>query len=379
MAAAIPGVRATRTTPLPSARTPAASGGRFGPQRTASSRANRTRTGRPCSSARRRATAPTSLADLAAERAAVGQRASPARRRARTTTHRSPGSRARPTSCAACAPTPRPAARAATAAGRWSAGPAPCRPRLGPRSASRRPPTPPCDANAPRPARRAARCRRRSRPGRARPPRRRPAARGPRSSPAAPRRRPIGDPGVRRGSAAPDRRAPPRGWSASRCTGRGGPGAPGRPPPRSAGPRALAPASRTMIPGVQNPHWLAPAAVNASAHRPPSSSPSTVVTCRPATRRAGVTQATRGWPSTSTVQQPHCPCGLQPSFGDRMPSRSRSASSSEQPSSGTSTGRPSTTKASEPATPGGYGSHPDARRPTVHVRAGDRRVRDLRT
>ena len=133
-----------------------------------------------------------------------------------------------------------------------------------------------------------------------------------------------------------------------------------------------------MIPGVQNPHWLAPAAVNASAQRPASSSPSTLVTCRPATRRAGVTQATRGWPSTKTVQQPHCPCGLQPSLGDRMPRRSRRASSSEQPSSGTSTGRPSTTKASEPATPGGYGSHPIAPL-TVHVRAGDRRVRDLRT
>ena len=64
MASAIPGVRATRTTPVPSARTPAAIGGRFGPQRTASSRANRTRTGRPCSSARRRATAPTSLVAL---------------------------------------------------------------------------------------------------------------------------------------------------------------------------------------------------------------------------------------------------------------------------------------------------------------------------
>ena len=64
MAAAIPGVRATRTTPVPSARTPAASGGRFGPQRTTSSRANRTRTGRPCSSASRRATSPTSLVTL---------------------------------------------------------------------------------------------------------------------------------------------------------------------------------------------------------------------------------------------------------------------------------------------------------------------------
>ena len=34
---------------------------------------------------------------------------------------------------------------------------------------------------------------------------------------------------------------------------------------------------------------------------------------RPATRAIGVTHATRGWPSTQTVQHPHCPCGLQPS------------------------------------------------------------------
>ena len=35
---------------------------------------------------------------------------------------------------------------------------------------------------------------------------------------------------------------------------------------------------------------------------------------RPATRRAGVTQATRGAPSTHTVQHPHWPWGLQPSL-----------------------------------------------------------------
>ena len=47
--------------PVPSARTPAAIGGRFGPRRTTSSRVNRTRTARPCRSARRRATSPTSV------------------------------------------------------------------------------------------------------------------------------------------------------------------------------------------------------------------------------------------------------------------------------------------------------------------------------
>ena len=62
-----------------------------------------------------------------------------------------------------------------------------------------------------------------------------------------------------------------------------------------------------MMPGVQKPHWLPPDAVNASAQPAATSgsSPSSVVMVRPAMRRAGVTQATRGWPSTSTVQQPH--------------------------------------------------------------------------
>jgi hypothetical protein len=98
-----------------------------------------------------------------------------------------------------------------------------------------------------------------------------------------------------------------------------------------------------MIPGVQKPHWLAPVAQKAAAHRPASGSPSTVVMARPATRRAGVTHATRGCPSTRTVQQPHCPWGLHPSFGDVAPTWSRRTSSSDERSSGTSTLRPSTT------------------------------------
>jgi hypothetical protein len=64
-------------------------------------------------------------------------------------------------------------------------------------------------------------------------------------------------------------------------------------------------ATRMMMPGVQKPHWLPPAAQNASAHRSALSSPSSVVTDRPATRPTGVTHATRGWPSTHTVQHPH--------------------------------------------------------------------------
>ena len=116
-------------------------------------------------------------------------------------------------------------------------------------------------------------------------------------------------------------------------------------------PAAADAARRTMMPGRAEPALAGPGRgerASPSARRP--SRPSTVVTCRPATRRAGVTQATRAWPSTRTVQQPHWPCGLQPSLAERTPSRSRSASSNEHPSSGTSTARPSTTNAERPGT-----------------------------
>jgi hypothetical protein len=54
-----------------------------------------------------------------------------------------------------------------------------------------------------------------------------------------------------------------------------------------------------------------------------------------------VTQATRGSPSTSTVQQPHWPWGAQPSFTERMPSRSRSTDSSDSSAdASTATTRP---------------------------------------
>ncbi len=64
-----------------------------------------------------------------------------------------------------------------------------------------------------------------------------------------------------------------------------------------------------MIPGVQKPHWLAPVEVNASTQRwrTSASRPSSVVMSRPASRATGVTHATRGAPSTSTVQHPHWP------------------------------------------------------------------------
>ncbi len=88
-------------------------------------------------------------------------------------------------------------------------------------------------------------------------------------------------------------------------------------------------AKRRMIPGVQKPHWLAPAAVSRSIHVGASASASSVTTDRPVTRLTGVTHATRAWPSISTVQQPHCPCGAQPSLTLVSPAWSRSASSSE--------------------------------------------------
>src|SRR5205814_9242825 len=52
------------------------------------------------------------------------------------------------------------------------------------------------------------------------------------------------------------------------------------------------------------------------------------------------------------VQQPHWPCGLHPSLGERMPRRSRRTSRSEAPSSWTSTSLPSTRNRNP--TRGGY-------------------------
>ena len=112
------------------------------------------------------------------------------------------------------------------------------------------------------------------------------------------------------------------------------------------GPLRRRPSRRRTMPGVQNPHWLPPveqkAAAHASPHLPGPARP-TVVISRPATRRTGVTHATRGAPSTSTVQQPHWPWGLQPSFTEVTCSTPRRASSSE-PSPSTSTACPSREK-----------------------------------
>jgi len=64
-ASAIPGVRTTRSRPVPSARAPPATGGRLAPVRTESSRDTRTTTGHPCSLARERAAAGASEPSLA--------------------------------------------------------------------------------------------------------------------------------------------------------------------------------------------------------------------------------------------------------------------------------------------------------------------------
>ena len=48
----------------------------------------------------------------------------------------------------------------------------------------------------------------------------------------------------------------------------------------------------------------------------------------PAAFFAGTAHATTARSSMMTVQQPHCPVGLHPSFGERMPHWSRSTSSS---------------------------------------------------
>ena len=75
---------------------------------------------------------------------------------------------------------------------------------------------------------------------------------------------------------------PPRS-TASRCTGTGGHAAPPRPPGAVGGlpvPGSSRAASRRTMPGVQNPHWLAPCWTNAAAQRSRSASgaPSSVVT-----------------------------------------------------------------------------------------------------
>ncbi len=256
--------------------------------------------------------------------------ATPARRPARTTTRRVRGRPARPTWSAASASSRRRGRRRATRAGRSCGDPGP-----GPRrSRAAVSVAPTCQA--PSSSRMATR-----------------ASSGARSS-----AKPPSPPGATRCDVRPSSAARPASgaaiagrdgsndatastigcqpvqrhrWAASaRCTAAGWRRASG-----------VSAATRMMIPGVQKPHCDAPASANVAVHASASGRPASVVTSRPAARASGVTQATRGWPSIQTVQQPHWPWGLQPSLGVRAPRRSRSASRREAPSSATSTGRPS--------------------------------------
>ena len=258
----MPGVRTTRTTPVPSARTPAAIGGRFGPRRTTSSRVYRTRTGtavlvgqaagdggrprwRPCRRTPRRWRA-----------------ASPARRPARTTTRRARGSPARPTSSAACAPSRRRARRPATSAARSCAGPAPC--RRGARASVSVSAT--CHVAVVAADRR--RARRRARVSSAKPPLQRdraptrcgvpPSSGGPRAAPASRRRRP--DRAGSNDSDGLDDRLP--AGAAAEVGGQ----RPVHGRRRRARASGVSAATRITMPGVQNPHCDAPAAANAAAH-----------------------------------------------------------------------------------------------------------------
>ncbi len=98
---------------------------------------------------------------------------------------------------------------------------------------------------------------------RGRPPAPRVARHLPRSRPAA---KPLRDPGRLHHSHRTRRTR--RRSIANRCTGKDARAGPARPPQcrRVPYPRCRRPSSRSTMPGVQKPHWLAPHATNASAH-----------------------------------------------------------------------------------------------------------------
>ena len=288
-----------RTT-SPSSTALAAIGGRFGPRRTTSSRANTTRTGtaEPVGQLARGDRAPANRACPRTRRRS--RAATPGRHRARTTTRPARGTRARPTRSRGARH--RGAATGSGSGGRSSAVVRrPCtlpreRPGLEQRLADH-----PREAGglarrrrrcrgvrARRPARRGAPCRRRTPRRRAGPLAPRVAATRPRARLAVPRR-PVG--GARRG-------APGSGATPAASVDRLVHGAPARAPAEVRGERpvevhrarsrscASSAAARTTMPGVQNPHCEPPVATNASAScsRTAGSRPSTVVTARPATR-----------------------------------------------------------------------------------------------
>ena len=329
-ASAMPGVRTTRSdAACRRRRRPPATGGRFGPRRTTSSRSSSTRTGRPCSSARRAGRLADDASAACRRRRRRWPAAWPARRRARTTTRRSRGRRARPTSCAACRPVarraPRAEASASTVVRRPCTLPA-ARPRLGERLAHR-PAARAVGHRDQRVGRRgvvgeAALAERHAGADRAAGP---PLERRPGRAAASRSRSAIGAPGRARSHASRIVRQPVQRhrWASSACST----AAWSAPGPWRAGPRA-----GTTMPGVQNPHWLAPVAQNASAHavaavggepvdgrdraaRPPAAPGSR--------RRPGA--ARRPAPCSSRTG----PAGCTRPSATGAPSRSRSTSSSD--------------------------------------------------
>ena len=111
--------------------------------------------------------------------------------------------------------------------------------------------------------------------------------------------------------------------------------------------RARAPSTS---PGVQKPHWDAPASANAACSgcgRSAVPSPSMVSTVRPWARTARVRQDATGRPSSRTVQAPQRPVE-QPALTPKMPApRSRSRRVVRASASARST-RPFTLSSSRP-------------------------------
>ena len=296
---------------------PAAIGGRFGPERTTSSRLYSTRTGRPWRSARRLATAATSLVALPPNAPPLAER------RHRLATRRAPRgvrlevARLDPCGLQRASPVAR---RELDRPGRRGRRPAALHLAGGPRasvnvSRTCHSPSPPRTAtSAPSGAVSSAKPRAAEGDGRSDVLRH-----------AAFQARPL--PPSRPSAVAPSgairRTGRCRRSSASRCSGTGG--RRGRGAPRRPTCGLLERGDPHDDPRRAEPALRRAAAANASAHSRQRDA-STEVTSRPATRPTGVTHETRGLPSTRTVQQPHWPCGLQPSLTERAPRRSRRTS-----------------------------------------------------
>ena len=90
------------------------------------------------------------------------------------------------------------------------------------------------------------------------------------------------------------------------------------------GSASSSPLALITMPGMQNPHWTAPASAKAQANTSFSrwERPSTVTTRRPSSFAAVNRQARAALPSTSTMQAPQAP-SEQPSFTEVSRSSSR--------------------------------------------------------